>query len=258
MPRTPDQIADLKKRVTAIEAWYHAVDLGDGIETPGAFRMADYLDAYHLPDLTGARVLDVGASNGYFSYEFERRGAAEVVAIDLPSWEAHDWTPRYRREYRARPEAEKANIDKQVLRSGFELLGEAFASKAVRKEERPIYDLNPEDLGTFDLVFCGSMLMHVRDPIRGIQAMRSVCKPEGRLVISISSTMADNPEPIARFAGEWDQCNWWQMNPACLKQVLVCSDFDRIEHEDNFVLEDTSGRFKDPTFVCHAFPRVDA
>jgi hypothetical protein len=42
-------------------------------------------------------VLDVGASRGSFSYEFERRGTAEVVSVELPSWAAHDWTPRYRR-----------------------------------------------------------------------------------------------------------------------------------------------------------------
>lgn len=256
MNRTPQRIEELRDRVARIEAWYHAVDLGDGIVTPGAFRMADYLEDYHFPDLQGARVLDVGASNGFFSYEFERRGAAEVVAIDLPSWEAHDWTPRYREAYRGRPEEEKANIDKQVLIHGFELIGEAFESKAVRKVERPIYELNPDDLGTFDVVFCGSMLMHVRDPILGIQAMRSVCKPEGRLIISISAILDDNPDPVARFAGEWDQCNWWQMNPPCLKKVLTCCDFERFEHEGTFVLEDTSGRFKDPTFVCHAFPRT--
>ena len=49
-----------------------------------------------------------------------------------------------------------------------------------------IYDLSPEHVGMFDLVFCGSMPMHVRDPILGVQRMRSACKDDGRLIISIA------------------------------------------------------------------------
>src|SRR5687767_12426753 len=78
--RTPAQIDEGRKRVAAIEAWYHRIDLGDGIETPGHFRMADYVPHYRFPDrMDGMRVLDVGASTGFFAYEFERRGAAEVI-----------------------------------------------------------------------------------------------------------------------------------------------------------------------------------
>lgn len=87
MKREPREIETLRHRVAGIEAWYHRIDLGDGVETPGHFRMSDYLGAYHLPErLDGMRVLDVGASTGFFAYEFERRGAAEVVAIELPTW----------------------------------------------------------------------------------------------------------------------------------------------------------------------------
>ena len=136
MKRTAEQIQQLTRKVAAIEAWYHRIDLGDGIETPGHFRMADYLRHYHLPDrLDGMRVLDVGTSTGYFAYEFARRGAAEVVAVELPSWGDHDWTPRYRREFGATSVAEKQHIDREAMIDGFTVVGEALGSKRVRRVE---------------------------------------------------------------------------------------------------------------------------
>ncbi|MCA8976046.1 MAG: hypothetical protein KDC98_15090, partial [Planctomycetes bacterium] len=110
-------------------------------------------------------------------------------------------------------------------------------------------------LGTFDIVFSGAMLMHVRDPILGIQRMRDCCRPDGRLIVSISTTMPDAKDPIARFVGEWDQCNWWQMSPRCLDEILTCCDFDRIENRESYTLQDVTGQFHDPTYVCHALPR---
>lgn len=258
MPRTPEQIADLQRRVNEIESWYHRIDLGDGVETPGHFRMADYLSHYHFPDdMTGMRVLDVGASTGFFAYEFERRGADEVVGVELPSWEAHDWTPRQRREL-ARKDARKAEKDnRDVMIDGFSIVGEALGSVRVERVFKPIYELTADELGTFDVVFSGAMLMHVRDPILGIQRMRECCKPDGRLIVSISAAMGDADGPVAKFVGEWDQCNWWQMSPACLDAILKCCDFDRIEKRETYTLEDVTGQFRDPTYVCHALPRKE-
>jgi tRNA (mo5U34)-methyltransferase len=256
MPRTRAEIAELQRKVAEIGAWYHRIDLGDGVETPGHFRMADYLPHFHFPErLDGLRVLDVGASTGYFAYEFERRGAAEVVCVELPSWAAHDWTPRYRREYGRKPEEEQQHIDREVMLDGFAVVGQALGSRRVRRVFKTIYELSSAELGTFDLVFSGSMLMHVRDPVLGIQRMRECCKDSGRLIVSISTTLADSAEPVARFVGEWNQCNWWQMSPRCLDAVLGCCDFDRVEHRETFVLKDVTGRFADPTYVCHALPR---
>ena len=257
MKRSAEENERLRERVKAIEAWYHRIDLGDGVETPGHFRMSDYLAEYHFPErMDGMRVLDVGASTGYYAYEFERRGAAEVVAVELPSWADHDWTPRYRRELGVRSAGERQDIDRVAMLDGFTVVGEALNSRCVRRVFMPIYELSREKLGTFDIVFSGAMLMHVRDPVLGIQRMRDCCKDDGRLIVSISTTMMDVKEPIARFVGEWNQCNWWQMSPAGLESVLKCCDFDRIENRDSYTLQDVTGQFRDPTFVCHALPRI--
>ncbi len=258
MPRTKEQIAELNARVSEIDSWYHRIDLGDGVETPGHFRMADYLAHYNFPeDMSGMRVLDVGASTGYFAYEFERRGAAEVVGVELPNWEAHDWTPRQRRELAKNSDQERDLIDREVMLDGFTIVGEALGSSRVKRVFKPIYDLTAEELGTFDIVFSGAMLMHVRDPILGIQRMRECCKPDGRLIVSISAAMSDADGPLAKFVGEWNQCNWWQMSPTCLDHILTCCDFGTIEKRDTYTLKDVTEQFVDPTYVCHALPRKD-
>jgi len=258
MARTEQQNEELRRRVQAIESWYHRIDLGDGVETPGHFRMADYLSYYNFPErMDGMRVLDVGASTGFFAYEFERRGAEEVIAVELPNWEAHDWTPRQQRRLAEKTAQDREKDNRDVMFDGFTVVGEGLGSKRVKRIWKAIYDLTAAELGTFDVVFSGAMLMHVRDPILGIQRMRDCCKPDGRLIVSISTTLADAEEPIAKFVGEWDQCNWWQMSPRCLDEILTCCDFDRIEQREQYTLQDVTGQFHDPTYVCHALPRQD-
>ena len=80
--------------VQALE-WYHTIDLGNGIVTPGHYDHRPYLCHYRLPDnLHGKRVIDIGTASGFFAFEFERRGAS-VLATDLPEWFDHDFGPSY-------------------------------------------------------------------------------------------------------------------------------------------------------------------
>lgn len=71
----------LQERITAFPFWYHKIELPGGIVTPGWAPINQA--SYGIPqDLTGKRVLDVGAWDGYWSFEALKRGAKEVVAID--------------------------------------------------------------------------------------------------------------------------------------------------------------------------------
>ena len=64
--------------------WYHTIELGDGVVTEGIFDHRPVVDRYMIPaDLCGMRCLDVGTMDGFWAFEMERRGAAEVVAADL-------------------------------------------------------------------------------------------------------------------------------------------------------------------------------
>src|ERR1700712_3578633 len=81
----------LRRRVADIE-WWHTMDLGDGIVTPGASKSAETLPRLQMPaNLAGRTVLDVGAWDGFFSFEAERRGASRVVATDSFCWSGSGW-----------------------------------------------------------------------------------------------------------------------------------------------------------------------
>ena len=61
--------------------WWHSIDLGGGVVTPGAkspAHLAAEWEALRLPELGGKSVLDVGTWDGYFAFEAERSGAASV------------------------------------------------------------------------------------------------------------------------------------------------------------------------------------
>src|SRR5690349_3121264 len=83
----PVDLEQLRAEVAKIK-WYHHIDLGNGIVTPGGdIPGKDKLDFVKLPaDLTGMTVLDIGAWDGFFSFEAERRGAKRVVATDSYVW----------------------------------------------------------------------------------------------------------------------------------------------------------------------------
>ncbi len=54
-------VGELKRRVAEIR-WYHSIDLGHGIVTPGYDQSPSRLPKIRMPaDLTGMTVLDVGA-----------------------------------------------------------------------------------------------------------------------------------------------------------------------------------------------------
>src|SRR5205085_7842084 len=76
--------------------WYHTVDLGDGLVTPGDYDLRPHLADYHFPEsMHGMTVLDVGSATGFFAFEFERRGA-NVISVELPSIAEWDmiWSER--------------------------------------------------------------------------------------------------------------------------------------------------------------------
>src|SRR5690349_21745214 len=93
---TPEEI---RRRAAEFE-WYHTIDLGHGIKTPGQYDLAPLLRHYGLPaSLDGMSVLDVGPGHGFFAFEFEQRGASKVATAELPTWSDHDASPVLQAEF---------------------------------------------------------------------------------------------------------------------------------------------------------------
>ncbi|MHB1853784.1 MAG: class I SAM-dependent methyltransferase [Acidimicrobiales bacterium] len=204
----------------ARRTWYHTIDLPSG-PTPGYF---DTRDApRHVPwpaGMKGARGLDVGTFDGFWAFEMERRGAAEVVALDLDDMTRIDWAYDHRRsgpERIAEWGSERG--------PGFREAADALGSKVVRVG-RSVYDLDPAVDGTFDVIICGALLLHLRDPVRALEAMRSVCRGSLLLVESVDPylELAARRVPSARLCPEWDE--WWRVNSAGLCTMVVTAGFN--------------------------------
>ena len=76
--------AELQRRVGEL-GWYHSIDLGHGIVTPGAVAL-DAIDDAYMPELRGRSVLDVGAWDGANSFGPNGSGPSRVVALDHYVW----------------------------------------------------------------------------------------------------------------------------------------------------------------------------
>ena len=148
------------------------------------------------PDVRGKRCLDVGTWDGYLAFELERRGASEVVALDIPDHQDWDWPPDVRAQGGERL-AELAGPEKGA---GFSVAREAKGS-AVEKVDMTVYDLSPERVGNFDVVLCGSLMLHLRDPLRALEAIRSVCTGQflSSEQVSLALTLSHPRRPLARL-----------------------------------------------------------
>lgn len=209
----------LAERVAELE-WYHTMELAPGVVTPGFFDHRPVLDRYGLPDsLQGARVLDCGTFDGFFAFELERRGAAEVVAIDVPDVDALDWPAPLRRKGTTRFQPRHAN---------FELAREALGS-SVDRRFLSIYDVSEAELGAFDFVFIGSLLGHLRDPVGALMAVLGVCGGQLHLAEMTHRRLdlLSRRIGLAKFQALSTHLTWWVPNTACLVQMVEAAGFDR-------------------------------
>jgi tRNA (mo5U34)-methyltransferase len=212
--------------------WYHTLELGDGVVTRGMFDHRPALHRYPLPaDLSGLRCLDVGTMDGFWAFEMERRGAAEVVAVDAPDPLSLDWPVSLRHT------AEKSLDETKEAR--FELAHRALGSD-VSRVERTVYELDPADLGSFDVVFCGDLLVHLRDPIGALERIHALCSGAAIVSNPIERFGFRERRPLAQLDGI-DEFGWWTSNLAGLVRMVRAAGFRSVEPSRPFKLPFASG-----------------
>jgi tRNA (mo5U34)-methyltransferase len=222
--------ADLATEVEKY-GWYHTLDLGNGVVTKGMFDHRGKEDRYMIPkDLSGMRCLDIGTMDGFWAFEMERRGAAEVVAVDLEDPAARD-SPAPLRDRTVKT----MDLEKPIR---FGLAAEALGSK-VRRELRSVYDVGP-DLGEFDLVFCGDLLVHIKDPVTAVERMRSVSRGSAIVCNPIKKFRFMDSKPLAELDGV-DVFQWWVTNLEGLKRIVLSAGIARVEAAPTFELPGTAG-----------------
>jgi tRNA (mo5U34)-methyltransferase len=189
------QVSDIK--------WWHQIRLPDGTLTPGRDSTQKKIQHAKLPpDLAGKSVLDVGAWDGAFSFEAERRGASRVVALDSSQYRDRAW-------------------------DGFDFAKRVLGSK-VEKLEMDVMDISPASVGVFDVVFFLGVLYHLPNPMLGLQNVTSVTRE--LLIVETHTDVNFLRRPAAAFypGAELsnDASNWWGPNVAGVNGMLRSIGFD--------------------------------
>jgi 2-polyprenyl-3-methyl-5-hydroxy-6-metoxy-1,4-benzoquinol methylase/glycosyltransferase involved in cell wall biosynthesis len=212
---------EIRDAISRVEHWYHQIEVAPGIVTPGHHHSDDAWAAMGVPErLSGKRVLDVGARDGYFSFAAESCGA-EVLAIDSVA-------PEHLTSFS----------------TASRLLGSSVEYRTMN-----VYNLKPEEVGTFDVIFFLGVLYHLRDPMLALDRLWEVARPGA--MIWVESHVIDgglvDPEsgnygnldsvapklvdvPIAQFfprgtlAG--NVTNWWAPNMAALEAMVEAAGFE--------------------------------
>jgi tRNA (mo5U34)-methyltransferase len=215
-------LGDPRAAIAQVGYWYHTIDVAPGVATPGWFDLRGIVQRLPWPDVRGKRCLDVGTSDGFLAFELERRGAAEVVATDIFAHEHWDWEQALRDRG---PDYLRA-VAGPGPGAGFRVAHELLAS-SVRLEQISAYDLSPEAVGEFDVVICGSLLLHLRDPLRALAAIGSVCREYflSTNQVDLARSLIRPRRPLVRLDGTSGITQWWLPNAAGHRQMVLASGF---------------------------------
>jgi tRNA (mo5U34)-methyltransferase len=235
--------AELEQMAESAGLWWHSIDLGQGVVTPGkksARFLAKELQSLRLPDLRGKTVLDIGAFSGFYSFEAERRGAARVVALDHYVWSID--IPRYQ-QYCAEcaacnttplaaehtphwqpdrlPGKRPFDVAHQVLGSKVEAVAEDFMAMDVAR------------LGAFDVVLFLGVLYHMDNPLG---ALRRVARATKELAVIETHAVAvpgyEKYEICELYSASQlnsDPSNWWGPNLKALEGMCRAAGFSRVQ-----------------------------
>jgi tRNA (mo5U34)-methyltransferase len=226
-PATLLPSTDLAARVAASPYWYHRIELPGGVVTPGWAPLD--ASAYRVPErLDGKRVLDLGAWDGFWTFEALKRGACQVVAIDDFSDYLGSLHPEQRKAWR-----------------NFDLCREAlgYPEEQCQRQELSVYELKPETFGLFDVVFAFGLLYHLRYPLLALDRMSAVCTGE----LYVESAILDDYSPYRGGLGHGypggqmvmefypenqygsNATNWWVPSLHCLAHMVRAAGFERVQ-----------------------------
>jgi tRNA (mo5U34)-methyltransferase len=215
---------EILTEIERLQPWYHKVDLGNGVVTPG-YDWDDLWDNIRQVraciDYHGKAVLDLGSYDGMWAFEAETLGAETVVATDC-----------FTRPYR--------NL--------------LFCREVLQSRVIPYYNISPYKLtdrldvfrqetrqAKFDIVQHLGLLYHLRDPLLTLSQVRSVLNIGGHLLLETAAIanidtacMIFNGVPpqktYEKGDGYWwrgynDVTTWWLPTVSCLKEVLRATLF---------------------------------
>ena len=214
---------EIEKRINVFPYWYHKIELPHGVVTPGWAPLL--ASVYGIPErLDGMRVLDVGAWDGYWTFEALKRGAAQVVAID----DFSDYLGHLDED--ARKKWGPFDTCRDIL---------GFSKEQCQRLTMNVYEVDEQKLGRFDVVFFFGTLYHLRYPLLALDRLSSVCRSE----IYVESAILDDFSPYRGgldhgYPGQQmvmefypnteygkNDSNWWVPTLHCLENMVSAAGF---------------------------------
>ena len=213
-------------------SWFHSVELPDGNFTQG-HKSHETLQAEASKvfkfDITDKSVLDIGAWDGFFSFEAEKRGAEKVLSTDHFSWSGPGWGTK----------------------DGYNALHRTFNSNADSLDV-DVFELDPSKHGTFDVVLFLGVLYHLKDPYAGLQ--KAADMTDELLIVETETVFNYMKEPVMRyFVGSEmsnDDTNFWAPNLECLRCMLLDLGFRRCEFTQNGIHPIPIHTWRDKNKLC--------
>ena len=216
--------------------------------TPG-FKAKSLLEQEAQPpripkSLEGKTVLDIGAWDGYFSFEAERRGASRVVALDHYVWSLdlsaqHAYWKECKTKgipvepYHSRPELWKPET--LIGKAGFDTAKSVLQSK-VEPLVGDFMNMDTGDIGVFDITFYLGVLYHVESPMYALRKLAAVTR-ELAIIETAVFRSSDTVSPVCRFfeSDEFnsDPSNWWAPNCECLMAMCRAAGFNEVSIVDD-------------------------
>ena len=219
---SPQETERIKKSlVEDFTYWYHKIDLGNGIVTPGL----DYDPLWNnirkvreRIDYKEKTVLDIASFDGLWSFEAENLGAKTVVATDC-------LYRTFKNFMFCRDILDSACIPYYNV-SPYNLANRLDVFLQENYDNEKPYDR------LFDIVQHLGLFYHLRDPFLSLSQARSCVKVGGILIIETNvildtdeSFMVYNGIPSAHRISD-NYSVWWTPTVSCLKEMLLASLFE--------------------------------
>ncbi len=204
------------RKIEELKPWYHKIDLGDGIITPGN----DYDELWQCTqnvideiDYKNKVVLDLASWDGYWAFEAEKKGAKFVVSSDIR-------LTGYRNLLFAREVLDSnviplCNVSVQNLQERLSVVG------------------MPEK---FDIIHHFGLFYHLRDPLLSLTQARKMISNDGYLILE-TAYIHDMKKSYMMFSGLpgnyhfYAASDTWAPTLLCIEEVLIRSYFQPVMRE---------------------------
>ncbi len=146
--------------------WFHNIIFPDGTSTLGQNK-EQFIGLLPSIDFKDKRVLDIGCRDGFYSFYSEKRGANEIISIDI-------------NDDQCRMNKLEGNVD---FSAGYLYAHNKLKSKCKYIFPYSIYDIDKSKFGEFDLVLFLGVFYHLVHPALALERINEVMKINGMLYL---------------------------------------------------------------------------